>query len=104
VVLPKGVTVTAVRANLYRQSSSDQAEAWLASIADDGSTDVITTGTLSHSTTAAWQEVAETGMSELVGDDVYFARVTLNSFGFAVDSRVMWIEIEYTAPSYANVY
>lgn len=96
VLVPKGITLTTVRARLYRNSTSDVASAILIRVADDGT--VTTLATLTHSTTG-WQTVSAS-LSQLVGDEVYFLSISLDPNTNGTHVRFNWAEFDYTMPSY----
>jgi hypothetical protein len=98
-VLPKGVTVTTLKARLYRAAGTCTAEAKLLRISDAESTTTLATATLT--TNAAWTTVTAT-CSQAVGDEAYIIEVQLNdgAGGLTGDTRWMWCELEYTMPSY----
>lgn len=100
VVLPVGVTITAVRARLYRANTSATATCVLYELLDDGSNSAL--ATLSHSTTG-WQTVSAS-LSKLVGSSAFVTLITLDPDTAANDASVMWWEFDYTVPSYAKTY
>lgn len=101
-VLPKGVTVTAVRARMYRTSATnDSAQCAFVRLNDDGTQTSV--ATVSHAGTG-WATAAATGLSQLVGDEGYVLETQLLGKAAVTDARLMWAELEYTMPSYDKGY
>lgn len=102
VVLPKGVTIIAVRMRAYRQTAgTDTASIQLMRIASDAAT---TLATVTHDTTG-WQTKEATGLSQLVGDDSYSVFLSLFGNGNGgLDARLQYVEIDYTVPDYLATY
>jgi len=97
-VLPKGVTIIAARARMYRQNSgTDSAACAVVRINDDGTNTAL--ATINHSGTG-WNTNASSVLSQLVGDDAYSIEVQLLGVSAVTDARFMWVELDYTMPSY----
>lgn len=101
VPLPKGVTITAYRIRAYRQTTSDLASGSLVRINDAGGTTGL--GSVTHSGTG-WSTISNTSPNQLVGDEGYFVEVSLRGVSSANNARIMWIEVDYTMPSYDKGY
>ncbi len=99
VLMPKGVTLTAFKARMYRQTASDNAVAVLRRGADDGTQTALVT--LTDVTNGAWVTMSG-ALSELVGDALYRFSVSLKAVSANTDARLMWFELEYTVPDYSK--
>ena len=100
VVLPAGVTITAFRARLFRNTTNDTATAQLARIASDTSSSL---GVLTHAGTGC--QTLSASLSELVAPgQTYAVDINLKGVAFAVDAKLGWIEVDYTMPSYDKGY
>lgn len=100
IIVPKGVTLTAVRGRFYRQTTSDYAEIQLFK-ATDATTNLMG-GAVSVST--GWHSLAISSLNQLVGDEVYMCRVFLKGITNTYDARLQYLEADYTVPSYENTY
>lgn len=100
VVLPKGVTITAARARMYRQSATnDIAACAFVRINDDGTTTGLVT--ISHSGTG-WNTNSQTlGTPQVVGDQAYSIEVQMRGQAAVTDARFMWLEVDYDVPDYS---
>lgn len=101
VVLPPGVVVTQVAANLYRQDTNGTAQVQFVERFEAG--DIVSTvilATLTHATTA-WDVVASGTLSTTVANlRVYTFSVTLdNASGAAADERLLWCRVTYRRSS-----
>lgn len=96
VVLPPGVTITDLRARLFRLNTSCSAIFAFYRVDDDSWTSV---GSITHASTG-WI-TGSTSISELVqSGNSYFAQVTLDDDTLKDQARIGWIEIGYTTPSF----
>ncbi len=102
VVFPKGVTIIAFRIRGWRQNAATVCNALLVRVDDNGST--TTLANLSPAATAAYNTVSATGLSQLVGDEAYVIRLSLDSDTAVDDARFLWAEADYTMPSYDKGY
>ncbi len=95
VVLPRGVTITAVRARVYRNAAGDMADVLLWRSTSTSAT------TLAHLTgaTGGWT-VQSASLSDLVGTEEYYIEVDLLATASLADARFAFVEIDYTMPSY----
>lgn len=99
-VIPKGVTITKVRARMYRETSSEIAEIKLDRVSADAATVL---ATVTHASTG--YATIEVSLSQLVGDEAYTLVATLKAVSIDVnDARLQFVEIEYTRPDYGAVY
>ena len=99
-VMPKGVTLTKVRARMYRNAVGDSAVTSVIRCDDNGNQSSV--ATLTHSTTG-WQTV-EFSLNQLIGDEMYSFVVTVDPVTNTDDARFLWFEAEYTMPSYDKGY
>jgi hypothetical protein len=100
-VLPKGVTITAFRLRGYRQTVSDTVATTLTRIDDTGGTTGLATNT--HDTTG-WQTKTTSGLTQLVGDESYIVVAALKGVSSFNDARLLYLEVDYTVPSYDKGY
>jgi hypothetical protein len=99
-VMPKGVTLTKVRARMYRNAVGDLAVTTVVRSDDTGAQTAI--ATLTHNTTG-WQTVEAT-LSQLIGDEMYTLIVNVDPVASTADARFLWFEAEYTMPDYSKSY
>jgi len=96
VVLPAGVTVTAVRFRGYRQTVSDTSNCTFIRVENDTTT---TLSTLTHATTG-WATVSASLTEGVSAGRTYVIQVGLVGVAAAADGRFGWFEVDYTMPSY----
>jgi hypothetical protein len=101
-VLPKGVTIVAARARLYRDNTDpdDAAEVLLYRMVNDESATLLIA--LTHATTG-WATVSGSA-SQLVGDEFYTLQCELTGGDAFLHARMAWVEVDYTMPSYDKGY
>lgn len=100
-VLPKGATITTIRARMYRQDTgADNASCALVRLNDDGTNTGL--GTVNHGASSGWRTDEVTlGTPQLVGDEAYTVSVQLRGAAAALDARFLWAEVVYTVPDLA---
>jgi hypothetical protein len=97
ILVPKGVTITKIKAHMFRNAVGDKAEVEFRRNAATGSTTTLL-ATLTHSTTG--NQTVEASLTEgPVGDNTYLAWLKLQGAA-AGDASLSWLELEYTMPSY----
>src|SRR5439155_23793598 len=92
IVLPKGVTITAVRWRGYRQTVNDTATATFQWIDDTGT--ATTLATLTHAATG--RATVWASISQVVGSEAYICIVALLGKAAANEARGNWPELAYT--------
>lgn len=98
IVMPPGVTVTTLAANMNRTATSDSATCTIyKSPGSGGATSTI--ATLTHSTTG-WQTPSASVSEVVSGSNNYFFTVSLNSTTSVTDAKFSHLDITYTMPSY----
>jgi len=100
IVMPPGVTITAFKARLYRATVNDTAEAILYRINADQTEGLLATCT--HSGTGT--TTVSASLTETVGGEAYTGRIQLKGVSANTDAAYMWIELDYTIPSYDKGY
>lgn len=101
VVIPKGVTITKIRARMYKENSGDTATATLKSVASDTAT---SQDTVTLTATQTWTTVEGSTLSLLVGSESYTIFVSLTGVSANNHARFQFFEIDYTIPSYDKGY
>jgi hypothetical protein len=100
-VLPAGVTITAVRARMHRSAVGDLAEFVFYRGNNDDTQSILST--LTHSTTG-WQTVSAV-LNELTSElKQYFYTVVLQKAAAATPNtvRYQWMEVDYNMPDYSR--
>lgn len=96
--LPDGVTITGISARMNRGSVSDTAEVKLFRNDEAGN---VTLATLTHSTTG-YQTVSSGALTEDTTGRNYTVRADLNLNTLGNTALVGWVEVTYTADSFAQ--
>lgn len=98
--LPSGVTTSAIRARVYRETGSDVATLSARVVDDNGG--ATSAGSVSHSSTG-WQTIS-LSVSQAIGTVALLLTIDLQSVSSTLDSRLTWIEVDYSTPSYDKTY
>ena len=97
--LPSGITITAVRANVYLQNASDQMFIYFYQNISGGSATFI--AQLTGTGGAGWQTLSGALSVPHTNDDQYTVVAEMTApVGTAGTTMVAWAEFEYTMPSY----
>lgn len=94
-VLPRGITLTAVAARLFRATTSDQAQVVLYRVDDSATLTLL--GTMTHATTL-WDTVSVV-LAEVVGAAMYLLRARLANATAVHGARLLFVDFDYTTPS-----
>lgn len=93
IVMPPGVTITAVAMRGFRNDADDTITIFFTRVSDTGAPTTLTT--LSQGSNG-WQTTTVSGLSEVVGSLMYNFVITLFvDAGVATDARFLWFEITY---------
>jgi len=99
VVLPRGVTITAIRAKVYRNAAGDAAV-----ITFFRSTSTSATPLASLTAATGGWTTQSASISDLVGSEEYYLEVDLTGTVSIADARFAWFELDYTMPDYSKSY
>lgn len=94
--LPKGVTIKAARWRWYRADANQQIDMYLYKAVD--TTETTLTSELGPTGTG-WNTTTKTGLSQLVGDEIYTSLIRLRADTLANLVRLHYLEIDYDAPT-----
>lgn len=108
VVLPKGVTLTAFRTRMRRQTTADDVKCIFSKSTDSvsGTFCSLDYDTLA-STATGWRTFSSTlasTVSALVGDQAHSIQVEVRGVAAAANSEWGWCEVDYKMPRYDKAY